>query len=232
VWPVFTDVMMGMVFILLLVNIIFLADDTDVKITREIIGRVKVLHQRVTGCKGAKGNIFITEIMNDSTEYLIRFKGDNLFDPLKSILKNENAKTSLQSIGSELRAIQKEKNSRFHEVIIEGHTDSESIPERLWGMSEFRYKNWGLSTDRANQVLVTFIKADLAEEILSARGYADTRPPMQFDEDTSLCSDCRKAMKENGEDPYCAKHKTLMRRIDVRVLFSRDEVKKELQAIQ
>ena len=66
------------------------------------------------------------------------------------------------------------KNSHdFRLVVIEGHTDSDPIPEEL---QEYYPTNWELSSARASKVVNYLIDIGVNSGKLQAAGYADRWP--------------------------------------------------------
>jgi chemotaxis protein MotB len=201
IWPVFTDVMMGLVFILLLVAIAFLADKKEEIIKQEMAARLNLLELELARVEG-QGTLFTHSTHNES-ELLISFKDHVLFESGKFDLKSDGAHNLLLSIGRVLYEYERRyKDRRYHEVVVEGHTDD--IPYRTMVMG-----NWTLSSMRANTVLGVFLEARVDSTLLSPRGYASTRPP-------------EGVSKRAGQ--YRESDRDLMRRVDIRVRFVKDSV--------
>src|SRR3712207_9008787 len=59
---------------------------------------------------------------------------------------------------------------RSHKIVVEGHTDSRPIISGIYP------SNWELSGARAARVVRIFLEQGFPADLLTAIGYADTRP--------------------------------------------------------
>ncbi len=103
----------------------------------------------------------ITEV--EGRRLIIRLAAAHFFDPAEAALRPESLPV-LDAIASELAKLDRP-------VRVDGYTDSEPLQSS-------RYRdNWELSTSRAARVVSYLEKAhDIDRLLLSAAGYADTRP--------------------------------------------------------
>jgi flagellar motor protein MotB len=208
VWPVFTDVMMGLVFIFMLVAIVFLSDKEEQIVNEELNKRISSVENSIFQLMSPDGTSAFDISKQNNSELLISFKNHVLFETGRWQLKNENAGDLLRDIGNRLSNYQMTHPSqRYHEIIIEGHTDDIHYKHHKYG-------NWYLSSMRANTVLSVFKSSGIDSTLLSPRGYASTRLPQQ--------------VVDRGLRVIDDNIRQLMRRVDVRIRFLRDSVKTEI----
>ena len=100
------------------------------------------------------------EITRNERGITVRLAGDSLFDSGSSELKPD-VRTQLEKIVLEMKAF-------GSPIEIEGHTDGQPF-DGEWG-------NWGLSSDRANEVVKFFVQRGFPGEKLRSVGHADTKP--------------------------------------------------------
>jgi len=202
--------MMGLVFILLLVAIAFLADKKQQVIDHEMALRRDKLSKAIRSIPQPieqEEDSFFTLNEQNRSELLITFKDHVLFKSGEYDLKSEDAHQGLTEIGHTLHRYQKQNGKkRYHEVVVEGHTDDVPYLHHAYG-------NWYLSAMRANTVLDVFIDSGVDSNLLSPRGYSSTRPPFE-------------GKRRNVS--YSPEEQERMRRVDVRVRFVEDSVEVEL----
>lgn len=208
VWPVFTDVMMGTIFIFLILVIATNNSLERKKIYDEIERRKADLAKELIAISHEEKYItkqntaaFIVDKSNDQKLTLI-FNSSMLFDKGDHKLKQNDriAEPIIDDISSVLQSFQTSNKHGFHEVIIEGHTDDTRFKHY------FDYGNWGLSADRANEVLMK-VGRKINGRYLSPRGYANMRPRMDQD---------GKPLNEEEQ-----------RRIEITIVFNPDSVRAE-----
>jgi len=176
-WPVFTDVVMGSIFVFLILIITFNEQIKAQKITKEIERRKSALITKLERLKADKYSSLKSSFSINPLDSGIRLYFDQniLFDEAKYHLKIGD-KTAL-SIITDISMLLKEHNAKdihdFHEIIIEGHTNSKPFSGE--------FGNWGLSAARSNTIL-KIMKNYIDPKKLSPRGYADTRP-REYDSD-------------------------------------------------
>jgi flagellar motor protein MotB len=209
VWPVFTDVMMGIIFIFLIL-VIATNDSSARKVIYDDIGKRKsnladMLHEIAAKSQyiGPTDSIAFQVERSQENKLTLIFNSSMLFDVgdhrLKNSLRDPIAEPIINEISSVLQDYQfKNKNKGFHEIIIEGHTDGTKFKHY------FDYGNWGLSADRANEVLMRMSRK-IDGKYLSPRGYANMRPRLDKSGE---------ALKSDDQ-----------RRIEITIIFNPDSVK-------
>jgi flagellar motor protein MotB len=170
-WPVFTDVVMGSIFIFLILIITFSEQIKTQKVTKAIETRKFTLISKLDSLKMTKYSSLKSSFSIDTLDSGIRLYFDQniLFDDAKYHLKSSDntAVTLITDISKLLKRHNELKSSIFHEIIIEGHTNSKPFSGE--------FGNWGLSAARSNTIL-KIMKDYIEPKRLSPRGYADTRP--------------------------------------------------------
>jgi outer membrane protein OmpA-like peptidoglycan-associated protein len=232
IWPTFTDIMMGMVFLLLLVAMAFIVDQKD-KIISEKISELKMelANSILEGVDEQRAAVKYADSNSQTNEILVRFKSDSLFDEGQYALKHDYQQILVQ-VAKVL-----ERDPTYHEIIVEGHTDDQPYHSSRG--------NWGLSADRAISVVKLFQEStSISLNILSPRGYADTQHP-----DTSSLSESDRALWIEftdfmSEGPLWKKRRSgewwdqlsedqrelismgskLMRRVDIRIKYNPDSI--------
>lgn len=170
-WPVFTDVVMGSIFIFLILIITFSEQIKSQKVSKEIDKRKYELIAKLENLKNTKYSSLRSSFSIDTLDSGIRLHFDQniLFEDAKYHLKasDNTALTLITDISELLKSHNSDSSSMFHEIIIEGHTNNKPFPGE--------FGNWGLSAARSNTIL-KIMKSYIDPQKLSPRGYADTRP--------------------------------------------------------
>ena len=110
----------------------------------------------------------VANVINDPRGVAIELDGDICFGSGSTKIQGK-LKKILNNVSDELLM---NKND-YRMVIVEGHTDSQPIPEQL---KNFFPTNWELSAARASNVVNYLIKKGVNSGRLQASGYADRWP--------------------------------------------------------
>lgn len=110
----------------------------------------------------------VATVLQDPFGVSVVFQSTLFFDTLSSDVKSE-AKTIVTKL-IEIIAERQARESKQFRILIEGHTDSRPI------LSGNYPSNWELSGARAARVVRMFADHGFDPKLLTAVGYADTRP--------------------------------------------------------
>lgn len=209
VWPVFTDVMMGAMFIFLL---IVLSTAGSIK-QKRIKDEIEIRKREYSNLPGLESytvdSVFWVDTSPERNDIRLVFNSAVLFNTKEHELRkgDSTAQNVINDIGKALREFRNlHPEKSFHEIIIEGHTDSDPFREHRLG-----FGNWGLSSDRANTVL-NVLQNHIDSRYLSPRGYADQR-----------------SMIVKGVSPSDSLYKEKQRRIEIMIRFEPDSIRRELR---
>jgi len=110
-----------------------------------------------------------------------KFSSDLLFDSGSANIKS-NGRQLLQ----EFAAIMNEGDAQRLNILVAGHTDDKPIKKS--STAQKHPTNWHLSTNRANEVLVSLQKAGVKPARMSSSGYGEYQPlvPNSTDKNRSL----------------------------------------------
>jgi len=98
-----------------------------------------------------------------------KFSSDILFDS-----GSAQVKSSAEPLLSDFAKIMNEGEARRLNILVVGHTDDKPIVKP--STARKHPTNWHLSTNRADEVVVTLGKSGVAKERMGAAGYADNQP--------------------------------------------------------
>jgi chemotaxis protein MotB len=107
-------------------------------------------------------------IETDSTGVAVTFQSTVFFDTLSADVKPEGKIVLDKLIGT--IATRQAADKKEYRIVVEGHTDSRPI---LGGNYP---SNWELSGARASRVVRMFLDRSFSPQMLTAIGYAETRP--------------------------------------------------------
>ncbi len=110
-----------------------------------------------------------------------KFSSDLLFDSGSS-----NIKPNGQKLLQEFAAIMNEGDAQRLNILVAGHTDDKPIKKS--STAQKHPTNWHLSTNRANEVLVSLQKSGVKPARMSSSGYGEYQPlvPNSSDKNRSL----------------------------------------------
>lgn len=98
-----------------------------------------------------------------------KFSSDLLFDS-----GSANIKSNGQQLLKEFAAIMNEGDAQRLNILVAGHTDDKPI--RKSSTAQKHPTNWHLSTNRANEVLVSLQKSGIRPNRMSSAGYGEYQP--------------------------------------------------------
>jgi chemotaxis protein MotB len=110
-----------------------------------------------------------------------KFSSDLLFDS-----GSANIKTNGKKLLTEFAAIMNEGDAQRLNILVAGHTDDKAIKKS--STAQKHPTNWHLSTNRANEVLVSLQKSGVKPARMSSSGYGEYQPlvPNSSDKNRSL----------------------------------------------
>ncbi|MBI1312680.1 OmpA family protein [bacterium] len=110
-----------------------------------------------------------------------KFSSDLLFDS-----GSANIKPNGQKLLSEFAAIMNDGDAQRLNILVAGHTDDKPIKKS--STAQKHPTNWHLSTNRANEVLVTLQKSGVKPARMSSAGYGEFQPlaPNSSDKNRAL----------------------------------------------
>ncbi|MHC4878486.1 MAG: OmpA/MotB family protein [Planctomycetota bacterium] len=98
-----------------------------------------------------------------------KFSSDLLFDSGSANIKSDG-----RQLLKEFAAIMNEGDAQRLNILVAGHTDDKPI--RKASTAQHHATNWHLSTNRANEVLVSLQKAGVRPARMSSAGYGEFQP--------------------------------------------------------
>ena len=167
-WPVYSDLALSIVLVLLLFLLAQLVFNSRLIITQDL-ARLRVqrqqagVHARLALAPG------VDTIVVDGSEQTIILNADFLFDTDDTTL-TANGRRLLGNLSEILRTNEKQ----FTRVAVEGHADHR--PSRRFRGDSPDYGNWRLSAERAIRVVQLFQAAGLAGNRLAVVGRSSYEP--------------------------------------------------------
>ena len=110
----------------------------------------------------------VANVINDPRGVALELDGDICFGSASTKIEPD-LEEILNNVSKEILS----NNNDFRMVIVEGHTDSQQIPDKL---KNFFPTNWELSAARASSVVNYLITQGVNSGRLQASGYADRWP--------------------------------------------------------
>lgn len=128
----------------------------------------KDMEKLVTQVLNEQGVAKDTSVKIEGSGVTVAFQSTLFFDTLSAEIRPE-ARELVAKLSQSLLAKEK-KDGKFHQIVVEGHTDSRPI---IGGQF---VSNWELSGARASRVVRFFLEQGFKPDHLTAIGYGDTRP--------------------------------------------------------
>ena len=181
-WPCLVDMLTSVLMIFLLVYFIQATlgqKDFEAELIRQNQERFIESFQRTFATELSNNTVAVTKNLN-----LVQITfSDRILFPSRQYQLQDMGKDALRRCAI---IFSKSPRPAFKQIQVEGHTD-----KNYFHSFEYPHDNWELSTGRAISVVKFLVEQGLKEDLLSANGYAATRPIAPGDSEQDLARNRR-----------------------------------------